>query len=127
MIGFMNTVPVDEAGPKQSKNIEIDPTGKWTWQRKERGRTVNESVTLKLDGKVLTGQLVTSSGKVEIQDAVIDGKSLRFRAKTNRRVGLLLEFDATISEEKLTGNVDVVIEAIGRSMKLPWKAERADR
>ena len=84
-------------------------------------------MTLKLDGKVLTGQLVTSSGKVEIQDAVIDGKSLRFRAKTNRRVGLLLEFDATISEEKLTGNVDVVIEAIGRSMKLPWKAERADR
>ena len=126
MIGFMDTIPADkDASPKLSKNVTIDPTGKWTWRRKERGRTVNESITLKLDGDKLTGQLVVASGKAEIQDAIIDGKHLKFRAKTDGPRGMLLEFDAKISEKKISGKVDVVIEAIGRSITLPWTAERA--
>ena len=123
MIGFMDTVPVDkDATGKLSKDVAIDPTGRWTWTRKERGFTVHESLTLKLDGQKLTGELVVTSGKAEIQDALIEGNRLTFQAKTDGPRGLLLDFDAKISKTKIAGSVDVVIEAIGRSMKLPWTA-----
>ena len=58
MIGFFDTIPADAVdGPKLSKNVEIDPSGEWTWERRVGLKMVEESLTLKLDGNKLSGVL----------------------------------------------------------------------
>lgn len=125
MIGFFDTVPVDRPDETlKSTNVEIDPTGVWTWERRALGRTMEESLTIKLEGDQLKGTIVSDGNEIPIEDAVMDGKQLKFSVTMPQRRGIILDFDARVEEDELEGKIRIAVESFGREWTSPWKATR---
>lgn len=127
MIGFFDTIPAESKTERlRSSNVQIDPSGTWSWERAFAGRTSKETLTLTLNDDVLAGVLETNGQKVEIQDAQVTGDRLTFQVALNQFGGVVLDFDAKVSEDKLIGSVTFSIEAIGNQREFPWKASRSE-
>ena len=123
MIGFFKVIPPDEIQGELHSQPSIDPSGEWTWRR---GNTT-ERLKLKLDGERLSGEIRTNLGKMPIKRAVIQGDRLTFQVTSERSGGLVLDFDAVVTPDRIDGRVVLTLEALGRDMKLPWKAKRDEK
>ncbi|WP_339908464.1 redoxin domain-containing protein [Symmachiella dynata] len=127
MIGFFDTIPIEENNqPKLSKNVEIDPSGEWSWERRAGLKMVEESLSLKLEGNKLSGVLNTQNGPIEIEDAVVDGRRITFQVKPAQFRGAILAFDAQIDTAEIKGQATFTIEKVGKSQSFPWVARRSE-
>ncbi len=127
MIGFFDTIPIEEnQQPKLSKNVEIDPSGEWSWERRVGLKKVEESLSLQLEGEKLSGVLNTQNGPIEIEDAVVDGRRITFQVKPAQFRGAILAFDAQINAAEIKGQATFTIEKVGKSQSFPWVARRSE-
>ncbi len=127
MIGFFDTIPIEENHqPKLSKNVEIDPSGEWRWERRVGLKKVEESLSLQLEGEKLSGVLNTQNGPIEIEDAVVDGRRITFQVKPAQFRGAILAFDAQIDTAEIKGQATFTIEKVGKSQSFPWVARRSE-
>jgi peroxiredoxin len=126
MIGFFDVTSADggQHGAQKSRDVKHDPTGEWRWTRREGLKSVEDQLTLQLKNDQLTGTLHAGENVVEIQDAVVDGERLKFVVELEQLGGLVLNFDAKISPEKIDGEVTFTVQTVGRSQTFPWHAER---
>lgn len=126
MIGFFDTIPIEANDkPKLSKNVAIDPSGEWSWERRVGLKTVEESLSLKLEGNKLSGVLKTQNGPIDIEDAVVDGRRITFQVKPAQLRGAILDFDAQIDAAEIKGKATFTIEKVGKSQSFPWVAHRS--
>lgn len=88
--------------------------GKWTTQMNTPMGAQNASMELSTDGNTLTGTLNGPNGEaVAIQDGVIDGNALSWKAAITSPMPVTLEFSATLDGDEISG--DVKLGAFGNA------------
>jgi len=122
MIGWFATLPAEEfsaEGPAPLKSsASIDPSGSYAWKQGIPGK-----LTLELNGDILSGTLNSSGNDFKIEQAVITGDQLKFSVDAGR---LILDFEATVSSDGLTGKTSWTAEAAGRTGTSPWVAKKSE-
>jgi ABC-type amino acid transport substrate-binding protein len=92
-----------------------DATGKWSWEAPGRGGNPGrtQTMTLKVDGATLTGEMQGPQGGTPITDGKVDGDKISFT--------VVREFQGNSMKMNYTGTV------AGDEMKLKVVTEGADR
>lgn len=110
--------------------LAADPSGTWKFSAEgPQGHEVDATLTLKLDGGRLSGEIVSRAGKAPISDATLSGDQLSFSVV--REFGRFLRKKKFVTRYsgKLTGDkIEGTVQLTGRDDKttsLPWLAERA--
>lgn len=67
----------------------------------------NATLTLATDGDTLTGNMVSPQGTIDIEDGVVDGDSLSWKANITSPMAMTLEFSATVNGDEISGNVQL--------------------
>lgn len=77
------------------------------WNMKMNTPMGEQAGTLALasDGNTLTGEMTAATGKATVEDGVIDGSKLTWKAKVTTPMPMTLEFDAEVDGDSITGNV----------------------
>jgi len=67
----------------------------------------NATLTLATDGNTLTGSMASPQGTIDIEDGVVDGDSLSWKANITTPMAMTLEFSATVNGDEISGNVQL--------------------
>jgi len=62
-------------------------------------------VTLKTDGSLLTGKVVSDLGEEEITDGKVDGNTIEWEMGISKPMPMTLKFKATIDGDAINGTV----------------------
>ena len=65
----------------------------------------NATVTLATDGNTLTGNMAGPQGTIDVEDGVVDGDSLTWKANITSPMPMTLEFSATVDGDEISGSV----------------------
>ena len=128
MIGFFEVIPADRPNSRVGvRNMKIDPSGEWQWQRPTGRRSIKESLSLEVYQDKVEGTLESGGEYYPIRSASLDGDRIRFEVTVNQNgQDLTLDFDAKVYANQLKGEVSLGIGFLGKSFEVPWKAERLD-
>lgn len=108
-----------------------DPTGTWKFgegREGPKGRSVESTLTLKLDGTQLTGSVDNRAGKADISQATFADDQVTFTVTRQlgrgaRQQTLTVHYTGKLEGDTLRGT----IETTGRNQKevsVPWVAQR---
>lgn len=65
----------------------------------------NAKLTLHSEDGALTGRMTSPQGEADVQDGVVDGNSLSWKADITTPISMTLEFSATLDGDSISGNV----------------------
>lgn len=106
-----------------------DPSGTWTFKASANGeRAVESTLSLKWDGRRLTGSIDNRAGKAEIVDATFVNDEVKFTVKREfgrrlRKRTITVHYSGKLEGDAITGT----IETKGRDKKpvsVAWAAQR---
>ncbi len=128
MIGFFDVVPADQKTSQLGvRNMKIDPSGQWQWERRSGRRSVVERLSLEVYDGEIEGTLESQDEYYPIKAASLDGDRLKFETTVNQKgQDITLDFDAKVYANQLKGEVSLGIGFIGKSFSVPWNAERME-
>lgn len=131
MIGFFDVIPADkedvQAFAKGRTNFTTakatDPSGVWRWEHKEGLKTVKNVLTVKFDGKLVTGTYQGNGDTHLIKKAAITGNSLSFEFPVDYQgQEITVAFVGKITGDEMKGTVSFVSDK--GSLDFPWQAKR---
>ena len=127
MIGFFNTIKVDKSeNPPRSENVKIDPSGTWVWEQQFAGRRIKHELNLKLEGDTLKAELKADGKSTTVRRARVVEDEISFQVDSKELPNVLIGFRGTVSKDRLRGKLRLSFGAVGKSMELPWNAERKE-
>ena len=65
------------------------------------------TITLATDGNTLTGNMAGPQGTIDVEDGVVEGDSLSWKANITSPMSMTLEFSATVNGDEMSGNVQL--------------------
>lgn len=102
--------------------LAADVAGTWTWTTKsKKGKEVESTLTLSVQGEKLTGDLQRGKKSVEISNGAIKGDEISFEVKTERNgEETVQKFEGKVEGDTITGTTS------GKKGKSrDWEAKRS--
>jgi len=102
--------------------LAADVAGTWTWTTKsKKGKEVESTLTLSVQGEKLTGDLQRGKKSVEISNGAIKGDEISFEVKTERNGDETVQkFEGKVEGDTITGTTS------GKKGKSrDWEAKRS--
>lgn len=65
----------------------------------------NAKLELHSEDGALRGRMTSPQGEADVQDGVVDGNSLSWKADITTPISMTLEFSATLDGDSISGNV----------------------
>lgn len=103
-----------------------DPTGAWKWQVKRGDRTIDVTLTLKLEGDKLTGHMPGQNNTVTpIDDASFKDGAIAFSVTRERNgVKRTTKYTGKLSGDTITGEFEGP-DRDGKVTKTKWEAKKS--
>lgn len=87
--------------------------GTWTTTMNTPMGVQNGTMELTTDGATLSGTLTGPQGEIKLEEGMVDGNSLTWKASITSPMAMTLEFTATVDGDEMSG--DVKLGAFGNA------------
>lgn len=104
-----------------------DATGTWTWTTKtKKGKETQNSLTLKVEGEKLTGELTRSAQSAEISNGAIKGDQVSFEVTTERNGNAqTTKYEGKVEADAIKGTQTGSRKDGGEGRSREWEAKRS--
>ena len=109
--------------------IAADATGTWTWtQKTKKGKEIENTLTLKVEGEKLTGELARGPQQrsAEISNGTIKGDTVTFEVTTERNGNAqTTKFEGKVEGDTIKGTQTGSRKSGGQGRTQDWEAKRS--
>lgn len=106
--------------------LAADVAGTWTWSAKsKKGKETQNTLTLKVEGEKLTGELARGKRSTAITNGSIKGDAVSFEVKAERNGSEVVQkFEGKVEGDKITGTTSGGRPGGGGKSR-DWEAKRS--